>query len=88
MPIMPNIPFALHVDHPFNLSSLSFPTISIWMDQYYYVFGFTLIVAVILIVTCAEITMVLIYFQLCNEDYNWWWRSFLASGSTALYMFL
>ena len=61
---------------------------SIWMDQYYYVFGFTLIVALILCVTCAEITMVLVYFQLCSEDYNWWWRSFLTSGSTAIYVFL
>jgi len=61
---------------------------SIWMDQYYYVFGFLLIVCVILAITCAEVTMVLIYFQLCAEDYNWWWRSFLCSGSTAIYVFM
>jgi len=28
------------------------------------------------------------YFQLCSEDYNWWWRSFLTSGSSALYLFI
>ena len=28
------------------------------------------------------------YFQLCNENYNWWWRSFFTSGSSALYLFL
>jgi len=61
---------------------------SIWMDQYYYVFGFLLLVYVILAVTCAEITIVLNYFQLCSEDYRWWWRSLLTSGSTALYVFL
>lgn len=61
---------------------------SLWMDQYYYVFGILFLVYVILVVTCAEITIVLCYFQLCAEDYNWWWRSFLASGSTALYVFL
>jgi hypothetical protein len=33
------------------------------MDQYYYVFGFLLLVFVILVVTCAEITIVLCYFQ-------------------------
>jgi transmembrane 9 superfamily protein 2/4 len=37
---------------------------SIWMDQYYYVFGFLLLVYVILATTCAEITIVLNYFQL------------------------
>jgi transmembrane 9 superfamily protein 2/4 len=36
---------------------------------------------------CAEITIVMCYFQLCAEDYNWWWRSFLTSGSSAGYMF-
>jgi transmembrane 9 superfamily protein 2/4 len=61
---------------------------SMWMDQYYYVFGFLLLVFAILCVTCAEITMVLVYFQLCSEDYHWWWRSFLTSGSTALYVFM
>ena len=61
---------------------------SIWMDQYYYVFGFLLLVYVILAITCAEITIVLCYFQLCSEDYRWWWRSFITSGSTAFYVFL
>eukprot|EP00164_Ancoracysta_twista_P001602 GFYU01002103.1.p1 GENE.GFYU01002103.1~~GFYU01002103.1.p1 ORF type:complete len:652 (+),score=198.47 GFYU01002103.1:195-2150(+) len=61
---------------------------SIWLDQYYYVFGFLFIVFLILIVTCAEITIVMCYFQLCSEDYHWWWRSFLTSGSSALYLFL
>lgn len=61
---------------------------SIWLDQYYYVFGFLLLVFIILIITCAEITIVLCYFQLCGEDYHWWWRSILTSGSSALYLFL
>lgn len=33
-------------------------------------------------------TAVLCYFQLCNENYHWWWRSLFAPGSTALYVFL
>merc|ERR1719231_71437 len=61
---------------------------SMWMNQYYYVFGFTLLVFFILVVTCCEITVVLCYFQLCAEDYHWWWRSFLTAGSTAIYVLL
>jgi transmembrane 9 superfamily protein 2/4 len=61
---------------------------SIWLHRFYYVFGFLLLVFLILIVTCAEITIVMCYFQLCSEDYKWWWRSFLTSGSSAIYMFL
>jgi transmembrane 9 superfamily protein 2/4 len=55
--------------------------------QVYYVFGFLFLVLLILVVTCAEISIVMAYFQLCSEDYNWWWRSFLTSGSSALYLF-
>ena len=28
----------------------------------------------------------LCHLQLCSEDYCWWWRSFLTSGSTAFYV--
>lgn len=33
------------------------------------------------------ILRLLCYFHLCAEDYHWWWRSFLTSGSTAIYLF-
>ncbi|KAK4373004.1 hypothetical protein RND71_008388 [Anisodus tanguticus] len=67
---------------------LFFILTSIWLNQFYYIFGFLFIVVTILIVTCAEITIVLAYFQLCSEDYRWWWRAYLTSGSSALYLFL
>ncbi|KAG6395728.1 hypothetical protein SASPL_141852 [Salvia splendens] len=67
---------------------LFFILTSIWLNQFYYIFGFLFIVFVILIVTSAEITIVLCYFQLCSEDYNWWWRAYLTAGSSALYLFL
>jgi transmembrane 9 superfamily member 2/4 len=60
---------------------------SVWMEYYYYVFGFLLLVLFILIITCAEITILFTYFQLCSEDYHWWWRSFCNGGSTAIYVF-
>ncbi|KAJ0411513.1 hypothetical protein ATCC90586_001108 [Pythium insidiosum] len=61
---------------------------ALWLHQIYYVFGFLFIVLLILVATCAEVTIVMCYFQLCAEDYRWWWRSFLTSGSAALYLFL
>mmetsp|Transcript_8617 Transcript_8617/g.13218 ORF Transcript_8617/g.13218 Transcript_8617/m.13218 type:complete len:649 (-) Transcript_8617:338-2284(-) len=61
---------------------------SIWMGQYYYVFGFLFLVFIILVITCAEVTMVLTYFHLCAENYHWWWSSFLTAGSTAFYVFI
>eukprot|EP00285_Hemiselmis_virescens_P018271 CAMPEP_0173391940 /NCGR_PEP_ID=MMETSP1356-20130122/18667_1 /TAXON_ID=77927 ORGANISM="Hemiselmis virescens, Strain PCC157" /NCGR_SAMPLE_ID=MMETSP1356 /ASSEMBLY_ACC=CAM_ASM_000847 /LENGTH=674 /DNA_ID=CAMNT_0014349645 /DNA_START=96 /DNA_END=2120 /DNA_ORIENTATION=+ len=59
---------------------------SIWQHRFYYFFGFLSLVFLILLVICAEITLVLCYLQVCAEDYKWWWRSFFCGGSTALYM--
>jgi len=76
------VPFcAAYVELFFIMSSL-------WMDQFYYVFGFTFIVYLILVITCAEIAVLACYYQLCAENHRWWWFSFFCSGSTALYMFV
>uniref|UniRef100_UPI00358FFFF5 transmembrane 9 superfamily member 2-like isoform X1 n=1 Tax=Myxine glutinosa TaxID=7769 RepID=UPI00358FFFF5 len=61
---------------------------SIWSHQLYYMFGFLFLVFIILLITCSEATILLCYFQLCSEDYHWWWRSFLTSGFTAMYLLI
>ncbi|OVA04277.1 Nonaspanin (TM9SF) [Macleaya cordata] len=61
---------------------------SIWLGRFYYVFGFLLVVFVLLVVVCAEVSVVLTYMHLCVEDWQWWWKAFYASGSVALYVFL
>jgi transmembrane 9 superfamily protein 2/4 len=75
------LPFgAVFIELYFILSSM-------WLHQFYYLFGFLFLVQVILGITCAEIAIVLVYFQLCAEDYTWWWRAFLTPASSALYLF-
>eukprot|EP01006_Ploeotia_vitrea_P029528 TRINITY_DN62052_c0_g1_i1.p1 TRINITY_DN62052_c0_g1~~TRINITY_DN62052_c0_g1_i1.p1 ORF type:complete len:650 (+),score=49.23 TRINITY_DN62052_c0_g1_i1:293-1951(+) len=61
---------------------------SIWLNRFYYVFGFLALVFLILTITCAQISVVMTYFQLCYEDHQWWWRAFLTSGSSGLHLFL
>ncbi|KAF8407203.1 hypothetical protein HHK36_006330 [Tetracentron sinense] len=61
---------------------------SIWLGHVYYVFGFLFIVLILLVVVCAEVSLVLTYMHLCVEDWKWWWKSFFASGSVAIYIFL
>jgi transmembrane 9 superfamily member 2/4 len=75
---------------PFSAAcvELFFIMTSLWMNQYYYVFGFTLIVYLILVVTCAEVTVILVYYQLWAENHRWWWFAFFSSGSTAFYTFI
>lgn len=85
------MPFTLAVGGilPFGscFVELYFILASVWMDQYYYVFGFLLLVFVILVITCAEITVLFNYFQLCAENHQWWWRSFCTAGSASIYVF-
>jgi transmembrane 9 superfamily member 2/4 len=58
------------------------------MNQFYDVFGFTLLVYVILIITCVELTVILVYHQLRAENHRWWWYAFFTSGSVAFYTFI
>merc|ERR1719331_1816623 len=69
-------------------TELFFIMSSLWQHQFYYLFGFLALVVIILIVTCAEISIALTYFQLTSEDYHWWWRSFFSSASSAIYIFI
>mmetsp|Transcript_11630 Transcript_11630/g.19074 ORF Transcript_11630/g.19074 Transcript_11630/m.19074 type:complete len:621 (-) Transcript_11630:107-1969(-) len=69
-------------------TELFFIMSSLWQHQFYYLFGFLALVLLILIITCAEISIALTYFQLTSEDYNWWWRSFASSGASAFYVFM
>ncbi|GMP66338.1 hypothetical protein CsSME_00026734 [Camellia sinensis var. sinensis] len=61
---------------------------SIWLGRFYYVFGFLLVVFFLLLIVCAEVSVVLTSMHLCAEDWQWWWKEFYASGSVALYVFL
>ncbi|XP_050338391.1 transmembrane 9 superfamily member 4 isoform X1 [Bactrocera neohumeralis] len=65
---------------------LFFVFTAIWQNQFYYLFGFLFLVFCILVVSCGQISIVMTYFQLCGEDYRWWWRSFVVSGGSAVYV--
>ncbi|KAK4238682.1 hypothetical protein C8A03DRAFT_33282 [Achaetomium macrosporum] len=67
---------------------LHFIMSSIWFSKIYYMFGFLFLCYGLMIMTCAAVTVLMVYFLLCAENYNWQWRSFLAAGTTAGYIFL
>jgi transmembrane 9 superfamily member 2/4 len=60
----------------------------LWLHQIYYVMGFLLAVLLILAATCAQVSIVMDYLQLCAEDHRWWWKSFFNCASAGLYLFL
>ncbi|KAA8914473.1 hypothetical protein FN846DRAFT_896912 [Sphaerosporella brunnea] len=61
---------------------------SIWLHKVYYMFGFLFVCYGIMIVTCSMVTILMVYFLLCSENYHWQWRAFFTSGACALYIFL
>lgn len=60
---------------------------SIWFSKIYYMFGFLFLCYGLMIVTSAAVTVLMIYFLLCAENYHWQWRSFCTSGASAGYVF-
>lgn len=60
---------------------------SIWTSKVYYMFGFLFICYGLMIMTCAAVTVLMIYFLLCAENYHWQWRAFFTAGASAVYVF-
>lgn len=56
--------------------------------QVYYVYGFMLLVFLILVVVTVCVTIVGTYFLLNAENYHWQWTSFFSAASTAVYVYL
>ena len=61
---------------------------ALWLHQLYYIMGFLMAVLFILSATCAQVSMVMCYLQLCSEDHRWWWKSFVNTSSAGMYLFL
>jgi transmembrane 9 superfamily protein 2/4 len=61
---------------------------SIWFSRIYYMFGFLFLCYGLMIITCASVTILMVYFLLCAENYNWQWRAFLAAGMSGGYIFI
>lgn len=60
---------------------------SMWHHSlFYYLFGFLLLCFIVLIVTSAEVSILLSYILLCREDYRWWWHSFAVSATSGIYL--
>ena len=61
---------------------------ALWLHQLYYIMGFLMAVLLILVATCAQVSMVMCYLQLCVEDHRWWWKSFANCASAGFYLFV
>jgi len=60
---------------------------SLWDEWYYTVFGMLFFVTIFVVVTCAQISILLTFWQLRSGNHQWWWRSFCNTGATGIYVF-
>lgn len=61
---------------------------SLWFNRIFYMFGFLFFCFVLMVLTTALISVLTIYYTLCNENYKWQWKSFFVGGGCAIYVFL
>ncbi|VWU49806.1 endomembrane protein 70, putative [Hepatocystis sp. ex Piliocolobus tephrosceles] len=69
-------------------TELFFLFTSLWKRNVYYLFGFLFLVIFLLGLLSALLSVALTYYTLACEDYNWWWKSFFAPGSSGIFLFL
>ncbi|KAF2835621.1 hypothetical protein M501DRAFT_941660 [Patellaria atrata CBS 101060] len=60
---------------------------SIWHSKIYYMFGFLFVCYGLMIMTAAAVTVLMIYFLLCSENYHWQWRAFATAAMSGVYVF-
>ncbi|KAL7754226.1 hypothetical protein RI367_000207 [Sorochytrium milnesiophthora] len=100
-PIPRPVPERLWYTEPIPVMLLGglLPFLAIFIEMYfifssfftykvYYVYGFTLLVLVLLLIMTGCVAVVGVYFILNAEEHRWHWLSFMIAGSTAHYVFL
>lgn len=75
---------------PFGMVGIELRLIlrSIVHQEIYHMFTFLFVVYVLLAVACAEVSVVVCYMRLANEDWAWFWSAWWASASSGVYVFL
>lgn len=77
-----SVPFAV------SFTQLFFVLSRLWLNQFVYMFGFIALVFLITAIASAEVAIIVVYFGLQAEDYNWWWKAFLAPATSGVYMYV
>ena len=58
---------------------------ALWRHQIYFLATFLGISLFLFILICGEISIIVVFWNLCYGDYNWWWKSFLIGASPVIY---
>ena len=67
---------------------LNYVMVALWRHQIYFLGAFLWIAFFLFILVVGEMTILVVYFNLCYGDYNWWWKSFLVGSSPVIYFII
>ena len=93
--IIPNKPWYLHYKFLVLITGIiGFLTIfielnyvmsALWKHEIYFVATFLWISIFLFTFITGELSILVIFWNLCYGDYNWWWRSFIIGASPVIY---
>ena len=58
---------------------------ALWKHQIYFLATFLGISILLFIIVMGEMSILVVYYNLCYGDYNWWWKSFIIGASPVIY---
>lgn len=61
---------------------------SLWFNRIYYMFGFLFLCIILMVLTTALISILMVYYTLCSENHQWHWKSIFVGGGCAIYVFV
>lgn len=61
---------------------------SIWSSKIFYMFGFLFFCFILMTITTALVTVLMTYYALCSENYQWQWKSLFIAGGCSVYIFV
>lgn len=61
---------------------------SLWFNKIFYMFGFLFFCFILMLLTTSLISVLMIYYTLCSENFKWQWKSVFVGGGCAVYVFI
>ncbi|KAL7309614.1 hypothetical protein PS15m_010474 [Mucor circinelloides] len=68
--------------------NMYYVTLSQWSSKYHYMFGFLIVISIILTITAAIVSIGITYCSICCQDYQWWWNSFRIAFVSSICLFI
>ena len=70
------------------LFELNYIMSALWRHELYFIVSFLWLSYFLFVIVSGEVSIIVVFWNLCYGDYNWWWKSFLVGSSPVIYFIL